>query len=83
MGAQRPRSYRRRWSTDGRHHALLVTVPGRRTSFTYPTASDTRTGGSRQEYIVSADGQRFLMNTFVEQAGSPITLLLNPTPLRN
>jgi Tol biopolymer transport system component len=45
--------------------------------------SSTRTGGSRQEYIVSSDGQRFLMNTFVEQAGSPITLLLNPTPLRN
>jgi len=40
--------------------------------------SSTRTGGSRQEYIVSPEGKQFLMNTFVEQAGSPITLVLNP-----
>ena len=44
--------------------------------------SSTRTGGSRQEYAVSADGKRFLMNTFVEQAGAPITLVLNPGSLK-
>jgi serine/threonine protein kinase len=45
--------------------------------------SSTRTGGSRQEYAVSADGKRFLMNTFVEQAGAPITLVLSPASLEN
>jgi len=39
--------------------------------------SSTRTGGSRHEYVVTADGQRFLMNTFVEQNAEPITLVLN------
>jgi serine/threonine protein kinase len=38
--------------------------------------SSTRTGGSRHEYVVAGDGQRFLMNTFVEQ-NAPITLVLN------
>ena len=32
---------------------------------------------SRQQDMVSADGQRFLMNTVLEEAASPITLLLN------
>ncbi len=41
----------------------------------------TRTGGSKQEYDVSPDGQRFLMNTLTEQAGAPITLVLNRMPL--
>ena len=40
----------------------------------------TPTGGSRQEYIVSPDGRRFLMNAFTEQAGFPITLVLNWKP---
>jgi hypothetical protein len=34
-------------------------------------------------YDVSIDGQRFLMNTFVEDAADPIILILNwraPTP---
>jgi Tol biopolymer transport system component len=35
-----------------------------------------RTGGSIMEYDVSRDG-RFLMNTVVEQAGEPLTLILN------
>lgn len=34
-------------------------------------------GGITHQYAVSADGQRFLMNTFTQQAGSPITLILN------
>jgi len=45
--------------------------------------SSTRTGGSRHEYAVSLDGQRFLMNTFVEQNAAPITLVLNPTLLKD
>jgi dipeptidyl aminopeptidase/acylaminoacyl peptidase len=41
--------------------------------------SSTPTGGSVVEYDVSKDGKRFLMNTLVEQAGAPITLVLNPS----
>jgi Tol biopolymer transport system component len=37
----------------------------------------SRTGGSGQEYVVSHDGRRFLMNTLVEQAASPIIVVLN------
>jgi Tol biopolymer transport system component/predicted Ser/Thr protein kinase len=32
---------------------------------------------SRQPYMVSADGQQFLMNTITEESGSPIVILLN------
>jgi Tol biopolymer transport system component len=31
----------------------------------------------RQQYMVSPDGQRFLMNTIIEETTSPITVLLN------
>ena len=37
-------------------------------------------GASTREYVISPDGKRFLMNTLVEQTGSPITLILNRTP---
>jgi Tol biopolymer transport system component len=37
------------------------------------------TGGSAMEYDVSRDG-RFLMNTVVEQAGEPLTLIVNRPP---
>ena len=45
----------------------------------------TQVGGpfqtnSRQPYVASADGQRFLMNTIIEESGSPITILLNWKP---
>jgi eukaryotic-like serine/threonine-protein kinase len=46
----------------------------------------TRVGGavqsfSRQQYFVSPDGQRFLMNTILENGpSSPITIILNWTP---
>jgi eukaryotic-like serine/threonine-protein kinase len=60
-------------SGDGR--AIVPSVP---TPLFVAPISSTRTGGSRQEYVVSSDGQRFLMNTFVEHTGSPITLVLNP-----
>jgi hypothetical protein len=35
---------------------------------------------TRQNYMVSPDGQRFLMNTITEEAASPITLILNWKP---
>jgi len=38
-------------------------------------------GIARQQYAVTADGQRFLMNVLVEEANaSPITLILNWKP---
>ena len=42
--------------------------------------SSTLNGGSGQEYVVSPDGQRFLMNAFTERAELPITLVLNRKP---
>jgi Tol biopolymer transport system component len=36
-----------------------------------------RQGLVRQQYAVSADGQRFLMNTITKEATSPITVILN------
>jgi hypothetical protein len=35
---------------------------------------------SRQQYIVSPDGQRFLMNMVVEEAATPISVILNWRP---
>ena len=37
-------------------------------------------GGDRQQYIVSADGQRFLMNTVVNETAAPLTVILNWKP---
>jgi dipeptidyl aminopeptidase/acylaminoacyl peptidase len=37
-------------------------------------------GSARQQYMVSADGQRFLMNTIPEEAPTPITVVLNWKP---
>jgi hypothetical protein len=42
----------------------------------------TRVGGAvpgyyRPQYMVSSDGQRFLMSTVTEEAASPITVILN------
>jgi Tol biopolymer transport system component len=34
-------------------------------------------GGNKQQYVVSGDGQRFLINTAVVDVVSPITLILN------
>jgi hypothetical protein len=45
----------------------------------------TRVGGAvqplyRQEYIVSKDGQRFLMNTATDESTPAVTLILNWKP---
>jgi len=37
-------------------------------------------GSFAQQYNVSSDGQRFLMNTITEEAASPITVILNWNP---
>jgi eukaryotic-like serine/threonine-protein kinase len=39
--------------------------------------SSAPNGGSVVEYDVSRDGRRFLMNSFVEQTGAPMTIVLN------
>jgi len=64
--------------------AMQVTPAGRTLEPSSPIPlfvtriSSTRTGGSRHEYVVTGDGQRFLMNIFVEQNAAPITVVLNP-----
>jgi eukaryotic-like serine/threonine-protein kinase len=70
---------------DGKLMAVAIDVangktlkPGAPTALFVTRISSTRTGGSRHEYVISNDGQRFLMNTFVEQKDVPITLVLNP-----
>ena len=46
----------------------------------------TRVGGAvqggfnRQQYVVTSDGQRFLMSTIQEVSPSPIEVILNWTP---
>jgi len=45
----------------------------------------TRVGGaiqtnSRQTYMPSPDGQRFLMNTIAEESAAPITVIVNWKP---
>ena len=37
-------------------------------------------GAFRQQYAVSPDGQRFLINSLIAGAASPITLVLNWQP---
>jgi Tol biopolymer transport system component len=37
-------------------------------------------GTNRHQYMVSPDGQRFLMNSITEEATSPITVILNWSP---
>lgn len=45
----------------------------------------TRVGGAvqsfaRQQYVVSPDGRRFLLGNVVDDAGTPITVILNWRP---
>lgn len=39
-------------------------------------------GNAKQQYVVSSDGQRFLVNLAAEEAASPITVILNWKPKR-
>jgi hypothetical protein len=43
----------------------------------------THLAGTGVQYVVSADGRRFLMNTFIDQAAIPISLVLNSSALKN
>jgi hypothetical protein len=38
---------------------------------------DAADGVTSQQYAVSADGQRFLMNTVADQPSTPISVILN------
>jgi hypothetical protein len=61
-----------RFSSDGKTIEPASPVPLFRAY-----VGNTLDGGSGVEYIVSADGQRFLMNTLTEEAAAPITVILN------
>jgi Tol biopolymer transport system component len=72
---------------DGRLTAVSISFPanggppeaGTPVSLFAPAVSSQR-DIARHQYIVSADGQRFLFDTLVEEPASPIVLLLNWTP---
>jgi eukaryotic-like serine/threonine-protein kinase len=86
-GGQQPR-----WSPDG-NEIFYIAADGRLVSVSLRFSSDRRavepaapvplfqsrvgTGGSNPDYVVAPDGQRFLMNTFVEQTATPLTLILS------
>ncbi len=74
---------------DGRLMAVPIRLPsnGQSVEADAPVPLfPTRVGGAvqgtnKQQYVVSADGQRFLMNTVVTEAGaSPLTVILNWKP---
>jgi hypothetical protein len=62
---------------------MAAAVNGRGTSFEVGAVRplfDTRQAGVRYAYDVTADGQRFLVNTAVEKAdAAPITVVVNWT----
>ena len=70
---------------DGRLMAVPIRIPSN--AQTIETGSPvplfaTRVGGAltglfNWQYDISPDGQRFLMNTIIEEAPSPITVILN------
>jgi Tol biopolymer transport system component len=72
---------------DGRLTAVPISLPsgggspaaGAATSLFAPAISSLRDVALHQ-YIVSADGQRFLFDTLVEEAASPVVILLSWTP---
>jgi Tol biopolymer transport system component len=72
-------------SPDARLMAVSIRSPdgGRALEVGRPAAlfqariESTVRGGITHEYAVSADGQRFLLNAYAEQAGVPMTLILN------
>jgi serine/threonine protein kinase/Tol biopolymer transport system component len=64
-----------RFSANGRILDVNAPVP------LFATRVGPAVTNNRQQYIVSPDGQRFLMNTLTEET-SPITVLLNWRPTR-
>jgi hypothetical protein len=83
-----------RWRRDGKelfylspnHKLTAVDVkPG--TAFEWSSARElfwvNVTGFERGDYAVSRDGQRFLVNTVVEEAGSAVTVVVDWPKNRN
>jgi Tol biopolymer transport system component len=81
-----------RWSPDGKEIfyiatdgglmsvALRFSQDGKSVDPAAPVSlfhSRVGSGGSNPDYAITPDGQRFLMNTFVEQTAQPITMILN------
>ena len=78
-----------RWRRDGRElfylaldRKMTVVAVNARESLEVdapPVLFDTarELGAFRQEYAVSADGQRFLLNTRLDTTASPMTVVLN------
>ncbi len=70
---------------DGKLLAVTVSTSGNALKSDTPvTLFQARIGGpvqgnGRHQYIVSPDGQRFLMNTLADELAEPITVLLNWT----
>jgi hypothetical protein len=62
-------------STDG--HALQ---PGTPVPLFMTHIGGAVQGTNRHQYMVSPDGQRFLMNNITEEATAPITVILNWRP---
>ena len=58
---------------DSSHQTVQVDVPVP----LFGTHVGVPVSGSRQQYMVSPDGRRFLMNTLAEEPTSPITVILN------
>jgi eukaryotic-like serine/threonine-protein kinase len=50
--------------------------------FAPPLGGAVQQGDARHQYMVSSDGQRFLMATVMEEANAPITIILNWKPGR-
>jgi hypothetical protein len=48
--------------------------------FAPPLGGAVQQGDARHQYMVSSDGQRFLVATVAEAASSPITVILNWKP---
>jgi serine/threonine protein kinase/Tol biopolymer transport system component len=81
-----------RWSPDGKE-IFFIAPDGELLSVSLRFSRDGRSvdpaapvplfhsrvgsGGSNPDYVITPDGQRFLMNTFVEQTAAPLTMILN------
>jgi hypothetical protein len=59
---------------------VMVVEAGAPVALFAARVGDPVLGGDRQQYIVSTDGQRFLMNTVAEEAAAPLTIILNWKP---
>ena len=73
------------WPAHGGSHPSRVERPGPRRrcagrAVRSPLGGAVQQADFRHQYMVSADGQRFLVDTVAEEANSPITVILNWKP---